>query len=73
MTISSASGLILPPIFAIATGIPVIIFAYIIAYTISGIGKAYNSIKAFELWFRRLIAILFIIVGLYYTYNVYLR
>jgi len=67
MTMQSASGLILPIIFAIATGIPVIIFAWLLAYTVSGVGKFYNKIKAFELWFRRIAAIIFIGVGFYYT------
>jgi sulfite exporter TauE/SafE len=72
LTVTSASGLYLPLVFAIATGIPVIIFAWIIAYTISGIGSAYNKLKTFELWFRRIIAILFIAVGVYYIIRVYL-
>jgi cytochrome c-type biogenesis protein len=71
MTVSSASGLYLPVIFALATGIPVIIFAWLLAYTVSGIGKVYNKIKIFEIWFRRLIAALFILVGIYYTIRVY--
>jgi cytochrome c-type biogenesis protein len=72
LTITSASGLYLPVIFAIATGIPVIIFAWVLAYTISGIGGLYNKIKVFELWFRRVIAVVFIIVGIYYIIRGYL-
>ena len=67
MTVASASGLYLPIVFAIATGIPVIVFAWILAYTVSGIGGAYNKVKAFEIWFRRVIAVLFILVGIYYV------
>ncbi len=47
LTISS-SGLHLPVVFAIATGIPVILFAWLIAYTISGVGTLYKKIKSFE-------------------------
>lgn len=65
ITISSVSGLYLPIVFAIATGIPVIIFAWLIAYTVSGVGKLYNNIKLFEIWFRRVISVLFIITGVY--------
>lgn len=71
MTVSSASGLYLPIIFAIATGIPVIIFAWVLAYTVSGIGNVYKKVKTFEIWFRRVIAILFILVGIYYIIRVY--
>jgi cytochrome c-type biogenesis protein len=71
MTVATASGLYLPILFAVATGIPVIIFAWLIAYTVSGIGGIYNKIKIFELWFRRFIALLFIIIGIYYIIRVY--
>jgi cytochrome c-type biogenesis protein len=71
LTVSNASGLYLPVIFALATGIPVIIFAWVLAYTISGIGGVYHKVKTFELWFRRIIAVLFIVVGIYYIIRVY--
>lgn len=72
MTISSANGLFLPLFFAIATGIPVIIFAWLIAFSIGSIGNVYNKLKTFEIWFRRIIAVLFIVIGVYYVYTVYL-
>jgi len=68
MTITNPSGLILLLVFAIATGLPVIVFAYLIAFAISNVAKTYNKIKIFELWFRRIISFLFIIVGFYYIY-----
>jgi len=71
MTISSASGLYLPLFFAIATGIPVIIFAWLIAFSVSSIGNVYNKLKTFELWFRRIVAVLFIVVGAYYVFTIY--
>ncbi|MDF1559364.1 MAG: aromatic aminobenezylarsenical efflux permease ArsG family transporter [Bacteroidales bacterium] len=66
MTVASADGLYLPLIFAIATGIPVIIFAWLLAYAVSNVGKMYSRIKTFEIWFRRVVAVLFIGVGIYY-------
>lgn len=72
MTVASASGLYLPVLFALATGIPVILFAWLLAYTVSGIGGVYNKIRVFEVWFRRVIAALFIGVGIYYIIRVYL-
>lgn len=71
MTVSSASGLYLPVVFAIATGIPVIIFAWLIAYTVSSVGNVYNRLKTFEVWFRRVISVLFIGVGIYYVIIIY--
>lgn len=72
MTVANPSGMYLPVIYAIATGIPVIIFAWLIAYTISGIGSVYNKIRSFELWFRRIVALLFIGIGMYYIIRIYL-
>lgn len=66
LTISSASGLLLPPVFAIATGLPVIIIAYLLAYSLSNVGKFYNKVKSFEVWFRRIVSAVFIAVGIYY-------
>ncbi len=72
MTISDASGLILPVVFAVATGIPVIIFSGLLAYTVSGVSSMYGKIKAFEYWFRKVIAIMFIGIGIYYVSAVWL-
>lgn len=72
LTIASASGLYLPIVFSFGTGIPVIIFAWFIAYTISGVGGLFSKIKTFEIWFRKIIAILFLGVGFYYTISIFL-
>lgn len=66
MTVSSAGGLYLPAVFAIATGLPVILFAWLLAFAVSNVGKLYNKIKTFETVFRKLVAIVFILTGLYY-------
>lgn len=66
LTISSTSGLLLPSVFAVATGLPVIIIAYLLAYSLSNVGKFYNKMKCFEVWFRRIVSVIFIIVGIYY-------
>jgi len=68
----STSGLHLPVVFALATGIPVILFAWLIAYTVSGVGKLYKSIKVFEYWFRRVVAVVFIGIGIYYIITVWI-
>lgn len=66
MTIASPSGLLLPPVFAIATGLPVIVIAWLLAYSVGNVGKFYNKMQTFQKWFKRIIAAVFIIVGVYY-------
>jgi len=56
----------------VATGIPVILFAWLIAYTISGIGSVHKKIKSFEKWFRRVVAVVFIGIGIYYIITVWI-
>ncbi len=73
MTVSSASGLYLPLVFAIATGLPVILFAWLIANAIGGVGVLYNRIKIFEFWFRRVVSVLFILAGFYYIYTYFVK
>jgi cytochrome c biogenesis protein CcdA len=73
MSITSASGLYLPLVFAIATGLPVIIVAWILAYSVASIGNFYHKIKVFETWFRRIVAGVFILTGFYYLFIFYVK
>lgn len=73
MSISSASGLYLPAVYALATGLPVILVSWLIAYSLSEIGTFYNRIKFFETWIRRIVAITFIAAGFYYVFIYYIK
>ena len=68
MTIASADGLYLPIVFALGTGLPVIIFTYLLAFTAGKIGVFYNRITKIEKLMRTLAGIVFIIIGLYYVF-----
>ncbi len=68
MSAIESEGYLLPIIFALATGLPVMIVAWILAYSIAGIGKFYNKVQTFQKWFNRIVAILFILVGMYYGF-----
>ncbi|RUT78600.1 aromatic aminobenezylarsenical efflux permease ArsG family transporter [Ancylomarina longa] len=68
LSISQPDGLFLPFVYAIATGLPVIIIAYLLAFTLSGVGNFYNKVKSFEYWFRKIAAAIFILAGLYFSY-----
>lgn len=67
MTISSPSGLFLPIVFAIGTGLPVLIFAYLLAYSASKVGKAYSIIQSIEKVMRIVAGLAFIGTGIYYA------
>ena len=66
MSAMESGGYFLPIVFALATGIPVVLVAWILAYSLAGIGKFYDRVQLFQKWFNRIVAIIFIIIGVYY-------
>lgn len=72
LSVAEPGGYFLPVVYAIATSLPVIVAAWIIAYSMASIGHFYKNIQVFEKWFRKIIAVLFILVGCYYGYIYYL-
>ncbi|MFI3322700.1 MAG: aromatic aminobenezylarsenical efflux permease ArsG family transporter [Rikenellaceae bacterium] len=72
MAAASTAGYFMPVVFAIATALPVIIVAWVLAYSVGGIGKLYNRIKIFQKWFSLIVALIFIVVGIYYGIIFYL-
>lgn len=71
MSASAAGGYALPAVYALATGLPVMVVAWILAYSVEGIAGFYRKMQVFQQWFNRLVAALFIIVGIYYIYTFY--
>ena len=72
MSAAEPGRYLLPIVYAVATGLPVILVAWVLAYSVAGIGKFYNRIQVFQKWFNRVVAVLFIAVGIYYAYINYL-
>jgi cytochrome c-type biogenesis protein len=60
------SAVVLPLIYGIGTGLPVLLFAILIAYSSQSIGKAYKNLQIIEWWARRVTGVIFILVGIYY-------
>jgi len=67
LAINAGDGLLIPSVFALATGLPVIILSLILVYSVSKIGTIMNKIQTFERGMRKIVAVIFIIVGIYYT------
>ncbi|AMC11087.1 cytochrome C biogenesis protein [Lutibacter profundi] len=68
MTISSVDGLYLPIIFAFGTGLPVVLFTYLLAFAAGSIGVFYNKITKIEKVMRSIAGIVFILTGFYYVF-----
>lgn len=71
MASTTAEGHLLPAVFAIATAIPVLIVAWILAFSAARIGTFYGKIKIIQKILYRIVGILFILIGIYYGYILY--
>ncbi len=67
LTISSVDGLYLPIIFAFGTGLPVILFTYLLAFAAGSVGVFYNKIASIEKIIRYAAGVIFILTGIYYV------
>ena len=67
LILHSKEGILLASLFALGTGIPVIIFSFIIAFSMQKMSQAFAIVSKVEKVMRILVASTFIIVGLYYT------
>lgn len=72
MSVSVNNGWILPSVFAIATAIPVLIVAWVLAFSAEKIGKLYGRIHNIQKWLTISTGLLFIVIGLYYCMTIYL-
>lgn len=66
MSAAETGGYLLPAVFAVATGLPVVIVAWVLAYSVAGLGTFYNRMQSVQKWLTRIVGVLFIAVGVYY-------
>ena len=66
MTLAPSGGLHLPIIFAIGTGLPVLGFAAVMAYSANRISRVFNAVQRVEKVMRYVAGVVFILTGVYY-------
>lgn len=62
----SSESLLLPPIFALGTGLPVIIFSFLIAFSMQKVSRAFKIVQKVEKVMRYAVASIFLLTGIYY-------
>ena len=67
LVLKSTESLLLPPIFALGTGLPVILFSFSIAFSIQKLGQVFQIMQKIEKIMRYGVAIIFLLAGAYYT------
>lgn len=70
LAIKMQSGFVLPSVFGIATGLPVLLFAFLLAFSAHKVGKTYNKLARFEIWAQRITGVVFLLIGLYMTLTI---
>ena len=67
IAIEQQSTFLLPLVYGLGTGLPVLVFALVIAFAVSMLGRLLKVVNTFEVWFRRITGVVFIGVGIYYS------
>lgn len=66
LALDQRSGVLLPGLFGIGTGLPVMIFALLLALSANRVGKFFDRVTHFEHWARWITGSLFILIGIYF-------
>ena len=65
LALRNQSPVVLPSVFAIATGLPVVILSLLLVQGIATAGRAVQQVQTVEVWLRRSVGVIFIVAGLY--------
>jgi cytochrome c biogenesis protein CcdA len=67
IALKARSGIVLPMIYGIGTGLPVLIFSFLVAIGANYVNKLYQKITRIEFYTKKVTGIIFILVGIYYA------
>jgi cytochrome c-type biogenesis protein len=67
LSIKCKSQIVLPAIYGLGTGLPVILSAVLVSAGLQSIGKAFDKMRMVELWFRRSTGLVLILLGVYFS------
>ncbi len=73
LALERRSWLWLPALYGLGTGLPVVVFAFLVSAGLGWAGRAFHRLQAVELWARRVTALVVIAVGLHYTWSFTIR
>jgi cytochrome c biogenesis protein CcdA len=61
------SVFVLPVIYGIGTAVPVLLVAFVLAYSAQSVGKTYNALSKIEWWARQATGWLFVLLGAWFS------
>jgi len=60
-------AIILPLVYGVGTAVPVLLVAFLLAYSAQSVGKAYNTLARIEWWARQTTGWLFVALGVFFA------
>lgn len=72
MSATTTAGWLLPIVFAIATALPVLVIAWMLAFSAQHIGVVYGQMQTVQRWLNMVVGVLFTAIGIYYCIIVFL-
>ena len=72
LSATTVAGWLLPVVFAIATALPVLLIAWVLAFSAQRIGKVYGQMQTVQKWLNTIVGLLFIVIGIYYSVTMFL-
>ncbi len=66
MSVTATAGWLLPILFAVATALPVLVVAWILAFSVEKIGEFYGKMQTIQKWLNIIVGAVFVIIGTYY-------
>ena len=70
MSATTTAGWLLPIVFAIATALPVLVIAWMLAFSAQHIGVVYGQMQTVQRWLNMVVGVLFTAIGIYYCITV---
>ena len=65
LTLPTTWSWLMPLIFSLGTGLPIMLIAWLVSYSAVSIGRLTSRLSTFEKWFRHICAALFLLIGVY--------
>ena len=71
MSVTATAGWLLPILFAVATALPVLVVAWILAFSVEKVGEFYGKMQSIQKLLNIIVGALFVIIGIYYCIIMY--
>lgn len=65
LAIDGKSAVLMPSIYGLGTALPVVVFSFVIAFSVKSLGVLFQKLTQIEKWVRKITAVVFIGAGLY--------